>query len=137
MKNPILNDYEHSITNKIKEFESKPDFPNPSDFGTDKAEVDDYLFDKQAILDSRGNEKTRYTIWGMLFILPVLVLSAFPSSSLPFKDDYALFVGIAIGILLCAIYEIIARAIYQGRLRKLYKKNIEQYLDAIERYPNT
>ena len=45
MMDPILNDYEHSVTNRIAKFGDLPDFPKMEDFGITRAELDDYLFD--------------------------------------------------------------------------------------------
>lgn len=133
MMDPILNDYEHSVTNRIAKFGDLPDFPRMEDYGITRAELDDYLFDKQAILDSEGSEKTRYVVLGILIILPILVIAAFPPERLPGRELFV-FVGIAIGLMLAAICWAVMKLWIKTRLKKLYKVDIEKYIDAVLKY---
>ena len=77
----ILNDFEHKVTSKIKLYGNYPDFPKMEDYGIEGMELDDYLFDKQAILDMGGSSRNKLTVGGIITLLPVIVLSAFPDSA--------------------------------------------------------
>ncbi|MBQ6652066.1 MAG: hypothetical protein IJM81_01535 [Prevotella sp.] len=131
--NELLNDYEHSVTNKIAKFASLPDFPRMDDYGITRADLDDYLFDKQAILDSEGSEKSRYVTTGILIILPIIVIAAFPPEKLPGRELFV-FVGIAIGLALSAIVYFARKAIVRIKLRKLYQPDLEHYIEAVLNY---
>lgn len=133
MKDPILNDYEHSVTDRIAKFSDLSDFPRMDDYGITRAELDDYLFDKQAILDSEGSEKSRYVVLGILIILPILVIAAFPPERLPGRELFV-FVGIAIGLVLALLFRIAMKLWKKARLKKLYRDDIEKYIDAVLRY---
>ncbi len=131
--NPILNDYEHSITDKMAKFANLPDFPRLEDYDLTRADLDDYLFDKQAILDSEGSEKSRYVTTGILIILPIIVIAAFPPSMLPGRELFV-FVGIAIGLVLSAFVYFARKAIVKMKLRRLYDDKIERYITAVLEY---
>ena len=77
----ILDDFQHQIENKIRNHKNEPDFPQ-MDEKLSQEELDDFLFDYQAALDSEGTERTQYTIAGVLIALPIIVLSAFPEERL-------------------------------------------------------
>ena len=47
----FFNDFEHKVTDKMKKYADRVDFPKVEDYGITRMELDDYLFDKQAILD--------------------------------------------------------------------------------------
>ena len=55
----ILDDFQHQIENKIRNHKNEPDFPQ-MDEKLSKEELDDFLFDYQAALDSEGTERTQY-----------------------------------------------------------------------------
>ena len=50
----ILDDFEHKVTGKIAKYGNEPDFPKFENYGITRMELDDYLFDKQSILDMGG-----------------------------------------------------------------------------------
>ena len=114
----ILDDFQHQIENKIRNHKNEPDFPQ-MDEKLSQEELDDFLFDYQAALDSEGTERTQYTIAGVLITLPIIVLSAFPEDSLPVKGYQAVLFGVAIGLLLFGIYKITMKAV----VRDVRKKN--------------
>lgn len=130
----VLDDYQHRVTNRMKVYADKADFPRVEDFGLSKKQLDDYLFDKQAILDSMGSEKTRYTIYGILIALPVIVASAFPEDQMLGGAQWGLFVNLAIGIVLALLCAALLRLRQQFRLRKLYDDDIEKFIDAVLNY---
>jgi hypothetical protein len=134
MEVDILNDYEHSVTNKITEYGGNADFPQPEDYKVTKADVESYLFDKQAILDSLGSQKSQYTLAGVLIVLPVLVASIFPEDELPGGAAGGAVLALLAGILLALIVALVQRAVRKMRLRKLYESDIEDYIAAVLRY---
>ncbi len=77
----ILDDFEHKVTGKIAKYGNEPDFPKFENYGITRMELDDYLFDKQAILDMGGSKRSQLTIGGFITVIPVLVLSCFPDKS--------------------------------------------------------
>lgn len=136
MEVDILNDYEHSVTNRITEYGAKEDFPKPEDYKLTKEEVDSYLFDKQAILDSLGSQKAQYTLAGILIVLPVLVASAFPEEKLPGGAAGGGILAVFVGILLALFVAMILRIIRNLKLKRLYKPDIEDYISAVLQYEN-
>ena len=89
----ILDDFEHKVTGKIAKYGNEPDFPKFENYGITRMELDDYLFDKQAILDMGGSKRSQLTIGGFITVLPVLVLSCFPDKS-PVYDNHRSAAGV-------------------------------------------
>ena len=123
MEENILNDFEHSVTNKIKEFGAHPDFPKLEDFDITKAQLDDYLFDKQALIDSLGSEKSQYTQAGILIVLPVIVAAAGGS-----------LISISIGIMLALLVSGLQRLVRRIRIKRLHDARIENYIAQVLNY---
>lgn len=134
MTDDILNDYEHAVNRKIEENADKADFPKMEAYDIKKEDFDNYLFNKQAILDSNTNEKVRYTIWGILIAIPVLVLDAFPHEELPWGEDLSLFVGIGAGVVFCVCYQIIMGAVKRYRLSHQRDEQMERYIADVMGY---
>ena len=67
----ILDDFEHKVTGKIAKYGNEPDFPKFENYSITRMELDDYLFDKQAILDMGGSKRSQLTIGGFITVLPV------------------------------------------------------------------
>ena len=68
----ILNDYQHLVENTIKQHQDNTDFPAMERYHITQTMLKDYLFDKQAILDSAGSSRTQYTIAGILIVLSLI-----------------------------------------------------------------
>jgi len=126
-------DYEHKITNKILSNTENPQFPAFEDYHLTRERLDGYLFDKQAILDSEGSKKSQYTVMGILIVLPIIVLSAFPESSLPW-GTWSLFVGIAIGVVLAIITKMLMKLVIKARLQRIRDDDVERYIEAVLNY---
>ena len=129
----ILDDYEHQVKRKIERFGDRPDFPRLDDFGLTCDDLNDYLFDKQAILDSGGSLRTQLTVGGILFVIPILILSMFPEDSLPW-GSLSFFVGIAIGLLAGFAYRLILMGVIRMRLRRMSDERMEAFLDKVIHY---
>ncbi|MGI6242606.1 MAG: hypothetical protein ACOYJK_03585 [Prevotella sp.] len=115
----ILDDYEHRVNLAIEHHQDEDNFPDMGAYGITREELDDYLFDYQAILDSEGSVRSQQTTYGIIALIPVIVLSAFPQKSLPWDSEtVSLLAGVAIGIA-------IALAIKSFKMF-LKKKNIKR-----------
>ncbi len=120
----ILNDYEHRIKRQMEEYAGVTGFPSLDDFGATQAQLDDYLFDYQAALDSEGTARAQQTLYGIIIVIPVIILSAFPSDSLPYSNtSMNLLVGIFCGLLIAALIKLIRVVVRLYRMNKLRKEN--------------
>ncbi|HAT62507.1 MAG TPA: hypothetical protein DCS83_08225 [Prevotella sp.] len=129
----ILDDFEHNVTNRIAAFDNRNDFPRMEDYGVTKEALDSYLFDKQAILDSGGSERSRYTIAGFLIVLPVIVMSAYPDKDLPF-GEMTILLAIGVGLLLCLVVWLLWNLSVQIRLKKIANKQLDNYIKDVLDY---
>ncbi len=129
----ILDDFEHNVTNRIAAFDNRNDFPRMEDYGVTKEALDSYLFDKQAILDSGGSERSRYTIAGFLIVLPVIVMSAYPDKDLPF-GEMTILLAIGVGLLLCLVVWLLWNLSVQIRLKKIANKQMDNYIKDVLDY---
>ncbi len=118
----ILNDYEHLITRAIERWGEEDDFPVLE--GLERKALDDYLFEYQRILDSEGSQKAQLTKYGIIAILPVIVLSAFPESMLPW-GKYSLIAGVVAGVILALLVKGLVMLLVRARLSRLKRANPE------------
>lgn len=95
----ILNDYEHLILRGIDLHGGEASFPTLEESGVARKDLEDYLYEYQRILDSPGSQKAQLTKYGIVALIPIIILSAFPEEMLPW-GKYSFFAGIAIGLLL-------------------------------------
>lgn len=126
-------DFYTLISNKINRFHESEDFPQLEQFSITKEELNDYLLDKQAILDREGSKRSQYTIMGLLIALPLIVLSAFPQKSLPW-GDYTYLAGILAGLLLVGIVKLATKYLIRRQLKHITDERIEKYLEAVQNY---
>lgn len=113
-----LSDFQHTVDRTIALHEGDAAFPDMAQHGVTRDMLDSYLFDRQAILDSGGSQRTRGTVAGVLIVLPVLVMSAVPERQRP-GGEWAILVAVAVGLLLFLAYLIIMRIRRTLRLRSL------------------
>jgi hypothetical protein len=130
----IIDDYEHQITRKIDAYQDKADFPQLDEYHITKAQLDDYLFDKQAILDSEGSPRSQYTISGIMIVIPVVICSLFNDAQLPW-GRWTFFVAVAIGLVLALLVKTLKKLSIFIQLRKLRQPDIECYLSDVLSYP--
>ena len=130
-----LNDFKHKIERLIRDHKDDAGFPLLERFAIAQEELDDYLFERQAILDSKGTQRSRYTVAGFLIALPVIVISAFPDDSLPW-GEWSLFVALAIGIGLFLLYLGIQKVIIRTRLKRLdsYQPKVRKFVDEVLKF---
>lgn len=132
----ILDDYEHRINGLIEHHGDEAAFPKMQDYKVTREALDDYLFNYQAILDSEGSQKSQLTIYGIIAVVPILIVSAIPEEFLPWKGDWTLFISIGLGLLLAGLLKSIRLLIKQGQLKSLRREYAEvaQYVDAVDNY---
>lgn len=121
---------------KIRDHHDEKGFPQLADFHTTQDDVDGYLFDYQAALDSEGTEKGRYTVAGILLILPILVLSAFPDESLPFEGITNVLCALLIGLVLFGIYRVLMKLLVRHRIGRAKQDYPEasRYIEEVGKY---
>ena len=130
---PRIMDYEHMVTDKIADHAEDTGFPAMTDYGITRRELDDYLFDKQAIFDSRGTEKSQYTVLGICIIIPVLILSAFPDRYMP-GGRWSLLLGVGVGLVFALLVRLFTDLSIKKRLGKIRDEKIERYIADVLKY---
>ncbi|WP_456105284.1 hypothetical protein [Prevotella sp.] len=113
----VLDDFQHTVENKIRNHKDEVGFPQLPSSVTEE-DLSNYLFDYQAALDSEGTERSRYTIAGFLLCLPILIMSAFPDGSLPFKGIMNVLAAIGVGLILFFLYRIIMKLVVRNKIRQ-------------------
>ena len=129
----ILDDFEHKVTNKMQKYGDEPDFPKLENYGLTRMELDDYLFDKQAILDMGGSKRTQLTVGGFITVIPVLILSCFPDKSPIYENGKAMttIIAIIIGLLLACFCKALLQMVILYRVNKHKETKMETYIKAV------
>ena len=115
----------------MKKYADRVDFPKVEDYGITRMEHDDYLFDKQAILDMAGTPRTKMTVGGIITLLPVIVLSAFPDSAYIYGKMWTTVLAIVVGFMLYMCTYALQKAIIQLRLSKHKDVKYESFIKAV------
>lgn len=129
----ILDDFEHKVAGKIAKYGNESDFPKFENYGITRMELDDYLFDKQAILDMGGSKRSQLTIGGFITVLPVLVLSCFPDKS-PIYDNGKMLttvIAVIIGLLLACFVKALLQMIIAYRVNHHKEPKMETFIKAV------
>ena len=129
----ILDDFEHKVTNKMQKYGDEPDFPKLENYGLTRMELDDYLFDKQAILDMGGSKRTQLTAGGFITVIPVLILSCFPDKSPIYENGKAMttIIAIIIGLLLACFCKALLQMVILYRVNKHKETKMETFIKAV------
>ena len=129
----ILDDFEHKVTNKMQKYGDEPDFPKWENYGLTRMELDDYLFDKQAILDMGGSKRTQLTVGGFITVIPVLILSCFPDKSPIYENGKAMttIIAIIIGLLLACFCKALLQMVILYRVNKHKETKMETFIKAV------
>lgn len=127
----FFDDFEHKVKGKIGKYGDRPGFPRLEDYGIERMELEDYLFDKQAILDMGGSPRSKMTVGGIVTILPVIILSAFPDSAYIYGKMWTTVLAIAIGLMLTLCFYAVLKAVIQMRLSKHKDSKLETYIKAV------
>lgn len=129
----ILDDFEHKVTNKMQKYGDEPDFPKLENYGLTRMELDDYLFDKQAILDMGGSKRTQLTVGGFVTVIPVLILSCFPDKLPIYENGKAMttIIAIIIGLLLACFCKALLQMVILYRVNKHKETKMETFIKAV------
>ena len=129
----ILDDFEHKVTNKMQKYGDEPDFPKLENYGLTRMELDDYLFDKQAILDMGGSKRTQLTVGGFITVITVLILSCFPDKSPIYENGKAMttIIAIIIGLLLACFCKALLQMVILYRVNKHKETKMETFIKAV------
>ena len=129
----ILDDFEHKVTNKMQKYGDEPNFPKLENYGLTRMELDDYLFDKQAILDMGGSKRTQLTVGGFITVIPVLILSCFPDKSPIYENGKAMttIIAIIIGLLLACFCKALLQMVILYRVNKHKETKMETFIKAV------
>ena len=129
----ILDDFEHKVTNKMQKYGDEPDFPKLENYGLTRMELDDYLFDKQAILDMGGSKRPQLTVRGFITVIPVLILSCFPDKSPIYENGKAMttIIAIIIGLLLACFCKALLQMVILYRVNKHKETKMETFIKAV------
>ena len=129
----ILDDFEHKVTNKMQKYGDEPDFPKLENYGLTRMELDDYLFDKPAILDMGGSKRTQLTVGGFITVIPVLILSCFPDKSPIYENGKAMttIIAIIIGLLLACFCKALLQMVILYRVNKHKETKMETFIKAV------
>lgn len=122
------NLWERRVSNAIAAGKDDKDFPKLTDYGISREDLDDYVVEKEYLLDRLEQHKNSFVAPGALLILPVIIISMFTDSVT------GLFVGVAAGVVLAAAYMFTLNVIDRRKLNRLYDEKIERYIDDILKY---
>lgn len=120
-----VNGWERRITNAIKANKDNDKFPTLEEYGITRNDFDDYVVEKQYLLDRLEDRKSSFVVPGAILILPVIVISMFTDSVI------GLFSGVAAGVVLAGGYMFTMNSIDKRNLRKMHDAKIEQYISDI------
>ena len=126
----MMNDLEKKedlVRRAIAKYRNEPDFPQFEDYGGDEDLLDDYFY-LQTPQGSMEEEKRKLTIYGVLIIVPIAVVSFF------FRDITGLLMGVLIGGVLSGLYYLFLKSKANKRWRRFEKANIEKYIEDILQY---
>lgn len=121
-------DWEHSVTDKMDSCKNIDGCPQPEDFGTTEADVKDYAYDKQRVLDREEERKTNLVVPGIILVMPVIIMSGFG------EGTELLLGGVLAGVILMLAYFAIMKALDKRKIAGMYDKDIENYIGALERF---
>lgn len=131
----LLNDFEHRVNRIIEKYGAQPDFPKAPD--AEDNTLGDYLFSYQAQLDSEGTARTQQTVYGIIALVPIIIISAFPVEMLPWStNSQSLLVGLGAGIAIALLVKAIRVGVRQMGLRRLRREHAPTaaYVDEVLAY---
>ena len=116
------------MTDKMDSCKNIDGCPQPEDFGTTEADVKDYVYDKQRVLDREEERKTNLVVPGIILVMPVIIMSGFG------EGTELLLGGVLAGVILMLAYFAIMKALDKRKIAGMYDKDIENYIEALERF---
>lgn len=122
------NDIEQRVRKILAAHRETEGFPNFEDYGISEDDLDDYLFNKQAIIDDVDSLRKKYTIYSVIFIIPFVVIAFYETT------PRNALIAAGCGFLLCGIYYLLTILIRYIRLHSMKNQKIEEYIATIMKY---
>lgn len=123
-----IDDMEHRVRKVIAEHREEAGFPKLEDYGVSEEEFDDYLFDKQAVIDDIDSLKKKYTIYSIIFIIPFVVIAFYETT----VRNTLMATGC--GLLLCLAYYLLTLLVRKIRMSRMNNEAIERYITDVMKY---
>lgn len=125
--------YQQHILRKIDVWETSDGFPKIQDFGIDRRDMEDYLSEKQDILDIPGSKTHQLTVYATIVLVPTFIASAFDHAGTVLGTN-ATLVGLGIGVLLSVSWWGITTWRVRSKLKAMRNDKIDAYLDAVDNF---
>ena len=123
-----IDDMEHRVRKVIAEHREEAGFPKLEDYGVSEEEFDDYLFDKQAVIDDIDSLKKKYTIYSIIFIIPFVVIAFYETTV---RNT---LIATGSGLLLCLAYYLLTLLVRKIRMSRMNNEAIERYITDVMKY---
>ena len=123
-----IDDMEHRVRQVIAEHREEAGFPKLEDYGVSEEEFDDYLFDKQAVIDDIDSLKKKYTIYSIIFIIPFVVIAFYETTVCN------TLIATGCGLLLCLAYYLLTLLVRKIRMSRMNNEAIERYITDVMKY---
>ena len=123
-----IDDMEHRVRKVIAEHREEAGFPKLEDYGVSEKEFDDYLFDKQAVIDDIDSLKKKYTIYSIIFIIPFVVIAFYETTV---RNT---LIATGCGLLLCLAYYLLTLLVRKIRMSRMNNEAIERYITDVMKY---
>ncbi|MBR6262831.1 MAG: hypothetical protein IKR05_06395 [Prevotella sp.] len=123
-----IDDMEHRVRKVIAEHREEAGFPKLEDYGVSEEEFDDYLFDKQAVIDDIDSLKKKYTIYSIIFIIPFVVIAFYETTV---RNT---LIATGCGLLLCLAYYLLTLLVRKIRMSRMNNEAIERYITDVMKY---
>ncbi len=123
-----IDDMEHRVRKVIAEHREEAGFPKLEDYGVSEEEFDDYLFDKQAVIDDIDSLKKKYTIYSIIFIIPFVVIAFYETTV---RNT---LIATGSGLLLCLAYYLLTLLVRKIRMSRMNNSAIERYITDVMKY---
>ena len=123
-----IDDMEHRVRKVIAEHREETGFPKLEDYGVSEEEFDDYLFDKQAVIDDIDSLKKKYTIYSIIFIIPFVVIAFYETTV---RNT---LIATGCGLLLCLAYYLLTLLVRKIRMSRMNNEAIERYITDVMKY---
>ncbi len=123
-----IDDMEHRVRKVISEHREEAGFPKLEDYGVSEEEFDDYLFDKQAVIDDIDSLKKKYTIYSIIFIIPFVVIAFYETTV---RNT---LIATGCGLLLCLAYYLLTLLVRKIRMSRMNNEAIERYITDVMKY---
>jgi hypothetical protein len=124
----IIDDMEHQVRKVIAEHRNDNGFPQLEAYGVSEEEFDDYLFDKQAVIDNVDSLRKKYTIYSIIFIIPFVVIAFYETTV---RNT---LIATGCGLVLCMLYYLLTILVRKIRMSRMNNEAIERYITDVMKF---